>query len=388
MIDRYLQPVVERNLSLGLVSIVYGARQTGKTTLAKAIASKFANALYLDCDEPKVRLALTNVGSEELRSTIGTSDLVVIDEAQRIENIGITAKLIHDNKLTSHLILTGSSSLDLANKIKEPLTGRSIEYILQPLSIFETGSNNLQRDEQTERHLIYGGYPGFWGISQQLAETQLTLLASNYLYRDAFNPNTLYDTTIMHRLLQMLALQIGSEISYDSLAMDLLIKRETVMRYIDLLEKAFIIYRIQPYRRNMRTEIGRLRKVYFNDLGVRNGLIEDFRPMHLRQDNGALWENFIFNELRKSSQRAQNTNHYYYWRSRRKLELDVLAAVGENILFIGECKLKKTNIRIPQEFIDTYGKMDPVIFNRLDYLDKIESVQKTKITRLPSHERK
>ncbi len=371
MIRRYLENIVVDGLKQGLVTIVYGARQTGKTTLAKQIATKFKDHLYLNCDEPDIRKQLANVGSEKLKSIIGQSDFVVIDEAQRVENIGITAKLIHDNHLTPNLLLTGSSSIDLANRIKEPLTGRAIEHILQPFSITETGQDFLSREGQIDRHLRLGSYPGIWHLGEELAIDRLRTLAGEYLYKDAFNSETIFDTTVMHKLLQLLALQIGSEVSYGSIGGDLDIKKETVMRYVDLLEKAFIIYRINQYRKNVRPEVGRLRKVYFYDLGIRNGLIDNFNNLDLRSDKGGLWENFVLNERRKTNQAARLRTKHYYWRTKRKQEIDILEESDGDISALYECKYSGGNVRLHPEFIKLYGQRSLQVATRSNFVESI-----------------
>lgn len=355
MIKRTLEPIVLEGLQDHLTVLLYGARQTGKTTLVKEIAKKFDNPLYLDCDLQEVREQLTNTGIESLKQTIGTADIVIVDEAQRVENIGLTAKIIHDNKLVKNLILTGSSSLELANKIKESLTGRTKECHLEPLSIIETSNNIIEAKQQLDHHLIYGGYPGLWNLGTKKAAERLTVLATDKLFKDSFAMDTIYDAETLLRLLQLLALQIGSEVSYNELSNKLNIAQQTVVRYIDLLEKAFIIYRVNQYRKNQRTEIGRLRKVYFYDLGIRNGLLlGSFTPMHLRNDSGALWENFVFNERRKLHVRNNERVNMFYWRSTRKQELDLVEETDTELAAF-ECKYGKTNARLPKEFIEMYG---------------------------------
>ena len=215
MYKRYLEPQIQVSLKEGLVVIVYGARQVGKTTLSRKVMAKYNNPLYLNADEIGDRLKLQNKGSSELKDFFGDSDLIVIDEAQRVENIGLTAKLIHDTYPDIKLLLTGSSSLDLAAKIKEPLTGRSVEFTLYPLSLSEISDNNKGKTEAMNKALIYGSYPGLWDISQEQTKERLRLLATNYIYRDAFALQTVFDDTVMFNLLQLLAFQLGSEVSYN-----------------------------------------------------------------------------------------------------------------------------------------------------------------------------
>lgn len=371
MIKRYLQPIIEKTLDQGLISVIYGARQTGKTTLSLEIAKKYPGFIYLNCDEPDVRLKLTNQNSEDLRRLIGKTNLVIIDEAQRVENIGLTAKLIHDAKLTKNLILTGSSSIDLANKIKEPLTGRAHEHILYPLSLRELTTNNPQIFAKLNDYMINGGYPAIQELNSEDATSRLKTLAGQYIYKDAFNFNVKFREDTVNKLLQLLALQIGSEVSYTKLANQLDVSKGTVERYIDLLEKAFIIYRFNQFRRNQRNEIGRLRKVYFYDLGIRNALVDNFRSLEFRDDSGALWENFIINERKKMHQKKLSITKQMYWRSRTKQEIDLIEINGENISPF-ELKLNSTKIpRVPLEFKTQYTYDHLKVINKHNFVDFI-----------------
>ena len=371
MIKRYLQPIVEESLKQGLISVIYGARQTGKTTLSLEIAKKYPGFIYLNCDEPDVRLSLTNQNSVNLKRLIGDTSLVIIDEAQRVENIGLTAKLIYDGKLTQNLILTGSSSIDLANKVKEPLTGRASEHILYPLSLKELTTNNSQMFSKLNDYLIHGGYPAIQQLSSNDAITRLKTLAGQYIYKDVFNFNTKLNEDLVSRLLQLLALQIGSEVSYANLANKLDVSKGTVERYIDLLKKAFIIYRFAQFRKNQRNEIGRLRKVYFYDLGIRNALVDNFKQLELRDDSGALWENFIINERRKMHQKNLSIVKQMYWRSRSKQEIDLVEVSNQNISAF-ELKFSTTKIlKIPSEFKTSYNINNLEIINNKNFVDYI-----------------
>ena len=369
MIERYLEKQLLDALEEGLVVILYGARQVGKTTLANKILSRFDNGLYLDCDDPAVIVRLRNQSLASLRKLIGSANLIVIDEAQRIENIGLTAKLIHDNLPEKKLLLTGSSSLDLANKIKEPLTGRSREILLYPLSLSELTDNIVKSDGFMQRLLIYGGYPELWGLREDVAARKARELANRYLYRDAFAFGTIYDQTIIDNLLRLLAYQVGSEVSYNELAGSLEVSKNTIMRYIDLLEKAFIIFRLPQFRKNQRVQIGRLRKIYFYDLGVRNALIDDFKPVELRGDIGALWENFIIIERLKKHQKAEEYIRSYYWRSRDKQEVDLIEEMATKYQAF-ECKWKKA-ARISISFKNQYPDMPVTVITKDNYWDYI-----------------
>lgn len=354
MITRKVQQQVIDTLNQGMVSIVYGARQVGKTTLAKQIAKNYKKSLYLNCDDPVVVSSLTEKSAIELRSYIGDSNLVIIDEAQRVENIGISIKLIHDTYPEIKLLVTRSSSLDLSNKITEPLTGRSIETILYPLSVEEVSANPTELAANANIIMVRGGYPGMWKLSAETAFDRLSNIATNYLYRDAFSPKVLYDQTIINNLLRLLAYQIGSEVNYSELGRKLSINNETVKRYIDLLEKAFIIFRRNQYRRNQRAEIGKLRKIYFTDLGIRNALLDDFKPLELRNDVGALWENFCVIERLKYIQNQNMRVRSFYWRNSDKREVDIIEEEGGTLRAF-ECKFSiKKQPKPPVDFIRSY----------------------------------
>ncbi len=352
MIERYLEKQIVQALDQGFVTILYGARQVGKTTLANKLLADASKGIYLNCDDPAVLSRIQGQSLAGLRTVIADADLIVVDEAQRVENIGLTAKLIHDSMPEKKLLLTGSSSLDLANKVKEPLTGRSRELLLYPLRLKEVASNIIEGDGYLERLLILGGYPGLWSLQTAEAAAQARDIANHYLYKDAFALGTIYDQTVIDNLLRLLAHQIGSEVSYSELASSLEVSKETVMRYIDLLEKAFIVFRLPQFRKNQRVQVGRLRKVYFYDLGMRNALVDDFRPLALRGDVGALWENFVLVERLKKNQAAKKYTRSYYWRSRDKQEVDLIEESGGEFTAI-ECKWNKQP-KIPGGFSAAY----------------------------------
>lgn len=358
IIQRYLHEQIKTTLANtpSQVAIVYGARQTGKTTLAKALLSSNRGGLYLNCDEPDIREQLSGKTSTELKALFGNAPLVVIDEAQRVPNVGLTAKLIHDTYPDIKLLLTGSSSIDLANTIKEPLTGRSRELILYPLALTEVASNRLEAGRLLEKCLVLGGYPGMWQLGKDEAAVHMRDLANNYLYRDAFAANVVYDTTIINNLLQLLAYQIGNEVSYNELANHLEISKETVMRYVDLLEKAFIIFRVNQYRKNQRSEAGRLRKIYFYDLGVRNGLIDNFLPLARRDDTGKLWENYCMVERQKYLQRHGKWWRHYFWRSYTRQEVDLVEEIGPTTSAY-EFKYRDQKAKTPSGFARSYPEV-------------------------------
>ncbi len=272
---RTIQSIIEQSMFKGKVIVLYGARQVGKTTLIRSIQENYAHdALYLNCDEPDIRSALSDKTSTELGHLLGRKQLILIDEAQRVKNIGLTLKLLVENFPDIQVIATGSSSFDLSNSITEPLTGRKKEFFLYPLSVKERYSqpegNELQRS--LEYHLRFGMYPGV--ISSDDPAEALLEISKSYLYKDLLEFQVVKNPDLLRKLLQALALQIGSEVSYNELGTLLGIDKITVARYISLLEQGFVIFHLSPFSRNLRKELGKQRKIFFYDLGVRNALIK------------------------------------------------------------------------------------------------------------------
>ena len=356
MIKRQITENIIKRLNTKKVVIIYGARQTGKTTLLKYIYNLYSNeSIFLNCDEPSVREQLTNVNSVNLKQLVGNKKYVFIDEAQRIKNIGITLKLFVDELPDKKILASGSSAFELANQIKEPLTGRKFEFILYPFSLNEliTEYGKIELDMNLENRIIFGMYPEIVTDVENSKEN-LRLISESYLYKDILTFNEMRKPEILQSLVRALALQIGNQVSYAELSKLLKIDQTTVQKYIDLLEKSFVIFRLNSFSRNVRTELKKTRKIYFYDTGIRNALIDNFQPLELRADKGALWENFLISELIKKSANIRDFSKFYFWRTKLQQEIDLIQE-NENGLFGYEFKWNKNSkVKIPLTFTKAY----------------------------------
>jgi len=369
-VNRFLQKNIEDSLFKGKIIIVYGARQVGKTTLVKKILEKFKennnkSGLYLNCEIFSVQEVLMKAEPDVIKNFIGDHKLIVLDEAQRIENIGVTLKVMIDTYPDIQIIATGSSSFDLANKINEPLTGRAERYILYPFSTGEILQNYelLELNAKLDNILRFGLYPEVFFLPDDDAKKLLDEIGSNYLYKDILNFEEIKKSRVLVNLLQLLALQMGNEVSYSELALNLGINRLTVQKYMDILEQAFIIYRLTAFSRNIRKEISKSIKVYFFDTGIRNSLIQNFNQLNLRNDTGALWENFcIMERLKYCSTHGIRANRYF-WRTYDQKEIDYIEE-REGRLFTYEFKWSDQKGKIPLEFLKTYPNSEFQIINR------------------------
>ncbi len=368
IINRTIQKNVEESLFKGKVVVIYGARQVGKTTMAKAILEKHSgDSGYFNCDEPDIRSALTEKTSTELKAFLGDKKLIVLDEAQRVKNIGLTLKLLIDNFPKIQIIATGSSSFELSNKVAEPLTGRKHEYHLYPFSLEELKNiySDIEIDRLLERMMVFGMYPGV-ALAESGAERELKELVKSYLYKDVLQYQNIKNSEVLEKLLQALALQIGNEVSYNELSNLVGVDKNTIASYIKILEQAFVIFRLNPFSRNLRSELKKLRKIYFYDLGVRNVLINNLNPLSLRQDAGVLWENFMISERLKRNNNNSIDARSYFWRTKQKQEIDYLEETNGK-LFAFEFKLKKDKIRFPKPFLEAYPESDIELINKDNY---------------------
>lgn len=354
-----IQRIIEKNITKRLIDskaiIVLGPRQTGKTTLLHQLFDNRTDVLWWNGDEPDLRAQLENATSALLRSILGKSKILIIDEAQRIQNIGMIIKLIADNVKNIKVIATGSSSLELANKINEPLTGRKWEYMLFPFSFGEMVNEHGITEErrQLEHRLIYGYYPDV--VKNAGDEIRiLRTIASSYLYKDILTWERIQKPQNMEKLVQALAFQIGNEVSYNELGRTCGMDNETVEKYILLLERAFIVFRLSSLSRNLRSELKKSRKIYFYDNGLRNAVINQFSPAGLRIDIGALWENFMVSERMKRNEYADFYGNRYFWRTREQQEIDYIEDY-DGMIQAYEFKWKKTGkIFCPKSFSNAY----------------------------------
>ena len=372
MIQRALQKVLEQYIGKGKAILLIGARQVGKSTLFRMLTETIVEdkLLWLNCDIQDVRNILDNPTLTTLQLLLGNKNVVVIDEAQRVPNVGMTLKLMVDNFSDVQLLVTGSSALDLHNRLNEPLTGRKIEYHLYPISTGELYASKglIGLNELFERRMIYGSYPDVL-LGTLPPEKVLVELTESYLYKDILEMEGLRKSSALQKLLVALALQVGSEVSYNELSKTVGVDNKTIEKYIDILEKCYIVFRLNSFSRNIRSELTKSKKIYFYDLGVRNAVIRSFAPLEFRQDNGALWENFFIAERLKYNQYADRMVNAYFWRTSDKQEIDYIEEVnGELHLFEMKWNVKKQKTKLPNLFVETYHPKQANVITPENYL--------------------
>jgi predicted AAA+ superfamily ATPase len=363
MIQRELEKNISDRIHSGKTIVITGARQVGKTTLLKSILKK-QDYLFLDGDDPAIRNILNNPNTEEIKSIIGKYSFVFIDEAQRISNIGLTAKIINDRFKSVQLFLSGSSSFDLTNNLNEPLTGRKWEYKLYPISWKELENHfgYVNSQQQLANRLIYGFYPDVINNPGDEIEI-LKNLTDSYLYRDILAYSDIRKPEILEKLVRALALQIGNEVNYTELAKLLNIDKNTVSKYIDILEKGYVVLKLGTFSGNLRNEIKTNKKIYFYDNGIRNMIIGDFSPFDTRQDKGHLWENFLITERIKRNEYNKVYANQYFWRTKQQQEVDYIEKM-DNKIFGFEFKWKSNkNIKFPKTFVEKYNPETKIIDN-------------------------
>ncbi|HLW32281.1 MAG TPA: ATP-binding protein [Aequorivita sp.] len=354
------------------VIIILGPRQVGKTTLLQNVFTS-DQTLWLNGDDSDIRALLSNPTSTYLTQVIGKAPIVIIDEAQRIENIGLTLKILHDSIPNLKVIATGSSSFELANKINEPLTGRKWEFNMWPISIGEMISHHsfLTESRLLEHRLVYGWYPEVINNPGQEIEI-LKQLSDSYLYKDILTWEDIKKPHKLEALVQALAFQIGQQVSYNELARTVGLNNETITRYIDLLEKSFIVFRLPSFSRNLRNELKKSRKIYFYDVGIRNSVINNWNPAKMRQDIGPLWENFLIVERMKYKSYHNLYSNDYFWRNLAQQEIDFIEDY-KGIIHAYEFKWNsKKSGKFSKSFRDAYPEHQLMTVNPTNYLEFIE----------------
>jgi hypothetical protein len=341
--ERTIYTKLRENIGKKPILVLYGARQVGKTTLIKNVLKEFNKTLYLQGDDPKDAVLLEHRSADELGALVAGYDLVVIDEAQRVKDIGTTLKLIADNVADAKVIASGSSSFELANKLNEPLTGRNRKFYLYPLSIKEliAAYGKLNITKELESYITFGTYPKI--VAAESIEEKAVLireLANDYLFKDLFMFGDIRNSFAFEKLIKLLALRVGSEISYVELAKEVGVSRDTILNYVALLEQAFIVFRLTPLYTNKTKEINKSHKIYFYDVGIRNAILGNMDPLELRGDKGALFENFFIAEKIKEREYAGRTGSIHFWKSRGGSEVDFVEVDGD-IMKAYECKWKE-----------------------------------------------
>lgn len=329
LIARQIQPQIEAALFHNKTLVLFGPRQVGKTTLAKTILEAYPeHSAYVSCDLPEVRKLLGEPKLEDLRRFVADHRLMVLDEAQRVEGIGLALKILHEHFPKTQFLVTGSSSFELGQSVREPLTGRKREFLLHPVSLAELAARHdfIALRELLPRLLRFGSYPE--AITDADPARIVEAIAEDYLFRDILELENFKSVSRLRSLLEAVALQLGNEVSTNELSRLVGISRETVERYLDLLERSFIVFRLRALSRNARTEIAKNRKVYFYDLGIRNALVKNFNDLHLRSDVGALWENFCVNERLKHNHYTGRRVNAWFWRTYDQKELDFVEESG------------------------------------------------------------
>jgi uncharacterized protein len=373
MIPRSIEATVRERLDEGTkIIIIYGPRQVGKTTLVNQILNQSAYRVRtINADELFFRDVLSSQDARQLRDLVAGYDVLFVDEAQRVPNIGLNLKIIVDQLRSVRVIVTGSSSLDLASKIREPLTGRTWTFTLYPIAQCELAkqSNPLELRYQLDERLVYGSYPELFSLAgERIRRDYLNEIVNSYLYKDILAIGNIRNPDKLRLLLKLLAYQVGGQVSLAELGTQLQMSKNTVDAYVDLLEQSFVIFRLKGFSRNLRKELTKQDKIYFWDVGIRNALIEDLRFPHYRNDMGALWENFVVAERMKLLRYVYGYGSLYFWRTQTGAEVDLVEERDGQIIGY-ECKWSKSNARPPRSFLETYPQATFVTINSQNFTD-------------------
>ncbi len=370
MIPRTQAQNIQQWLGKGKAIIVIGPRQVGKTTLVRQISQNLdKKVLWLTGDDPETRSLLDNISLARLQNLLGQNDVVVVDEAQRFTNAGLMLKLITDHLPQVQLFVTGSSSLDLASQTKESLTGRKIEFHLYPLSFVEMCDHHGYLTERSllEHRMLYGYYPEVVQQAPLQAQKILNDLSDGLMYKDLLSLDQIKKPSLLVKLLQALALQVGSEVRYLEVAQTIGADPLTVERYTDLLEQSFVLFRLPSLSRNARNEIKKGRKIYFYDNGIRNAILKNFSPLSLRNDTGALWENFLLTERMKRNAYSDYFCNTYFWRTTSQQEIDYVEDANGRLQAFEFKWQPKKSARFPAAFLENYPDSERTLINNENF---------------------
>lgn len=377
---RQITPDIEKDFFKGKILVILGARQVGKSTLLKMLPSCMnMPVLWLDAENADVPLLLKNINQDRLKQLVGVHKIVIIDEAQKIDGIGSVLKLFADYLKEVQVIASGSSAFELRNAPNEPLTGRKFEWNLYPISFHEMVENAglLQEMRNLPQRLLYGYYPEVVTHPQD-AERLLRFLSDSYLYKDIFLFKGIKKPEKMLELLKLLAWQIGSEVNYNELAKTLKMDNQTIESYMAMLEMAFVIYKLPAYHTNQRSELKKAKKIYFNDLGIRNALINDYRPIETRNDAGAMFENFVINELRKQNEYRQIHANFYFWRNTDQREIDLVIKKNNRMITFEIKWNPMEKVRLTKGFTHIYGEQEFGVIHRENFFEMMEKFSSQK----------
>lgn len=373
-IIRSLKPIILNKIGKNKVILIFGTRRVGKTWLVESIIRDAnINYLSLNGEDQDVQVLLSTRTAANYKRILGDAKLLIIDEAQVIPEIGKILKLLIDTFKDLTIIASGSSTFDLSNQTGEPLTGRSLTYHLYPIAQIELDKkeNALQTAQNLEERLIFGSYPELFHSNSLIEKAQyLTELVKSYLLKDILMYENIQNSAKLLELLKLIAYQVGSEISIDVISRNLGISKNTVDRYLDLLSKVFIIYKVGGYSNNLRKEVTKSSKWYFYDNGIRNAIINDFRLLALRNDQGFLWENYCFSERIKKMEYEQQNSIYYFWRTYDQQEIDLIEINNGEIL-AADFKWGNQKKKIPGFFAKNYPQASFSVINKENYLDFI-----------------
>jgi len=361
MFKRVLSTEISSKIGKGKAILLIGPRQVGKTTLIKNIL-QHDDYLFLDVDDPTIKSLLTNPNTAQIQSIVGNNKTIFIDEAQRILGIGLTLKIITDQFKDVQLFVSGSSFFDLSSELNEPLTGRKWEYELYPISWeeFEAKVGFVKSEQELENRLLYGFYPDVLNNSGEEVDV-LKQLVNSYLYRDILAYSNIRKPEFLSKLVQALALQIGSEVNYNELSQIVGVDKNTISRYIDILEKGYVVFRLSSFSSNLRNEIKKNQKIYFYDNGIRNMILGNFKPLDIRKDKGALWENFLVSERIKQNRYKNSLAKSYFWRTKQQQEIDFVEENQAEITgFEFKWKAKKA-VKLPKTFVEKYNAKSFII---------------------------